>query len=174
MRGKHRPQGVGQERLGCVSLLGSGLPRPCPQGMSPTIGFSLPLIRAGFQPSRSSSAEPHVILREDRGDAKDDHQMVWDYSLSCGSCTRELWPPVASLPVSRAVPPAQKAPGTAPPTRVGGLLRQDSRPVNQARSHTEVSSATRVGGLLRQDSRPGNQARSHTKVSSAKVSSPLR
>jgi hypothetical protein len=64
-----------------------------------------------------------------------------DYSLSCGSCTRELWSPAASLPVGKALPPAQKAPSTAPPTRVGGLLRQGSRPGSQARSHTKVSSS---------------------------------
>ena len=31
-----------------------------------------------------------------------------DYSLSRGSCSRELWPPVAPLPVGKAVRPAQK------------------------------------------------------------------
>jgi len=50
--------------------------------------------------------------------------ILGDYSLSCGSCTRELWPPVASLSVGKAVPPARKAPGAAPPTRVGGAFSE--------------------------------------------------
>ena len=67
------------------------------------------------------------------------HRLTWGYSLSCGSCTRELWPPFASLPVGKSVPPAEKAPETAPPTRVGSLLRQGSPPRGRARGHTQKS-----------------------------------
>jgi hypothetical protein len=63
---------------------------------------------------------------------------------------------VASLPVGKAVLPAQEAPGTASPSWVVGLLRQDSRGgESQPRSHTKVSSSlkgvpeirARVAGL---------------------------
>jgi hypothetical protein len=67
-----------------------------------------------------------------------------DCSLSYGSCTGELWLPVADLPIGRAAPAAQKLPGIASRTRVGGLPRQDSGPASRARGHTEVISSSAV------------------------------
>jgi hypothetical protein len=54
-----------------------------------------------------------VTWRSEEADTWRSAEVGWserDYSLSCGSRTRELWTPVASLTVGRAVPPAQKAP----------------------------------------------------------------